>query len=224
VTERLLTAHDRRVQGASVAIQGFGNVGRYAAIELARRGARIVAVTDAGGGVRNDEGPDVGGLDVEGLVSAVDKHGSVAAYRGDHDSISNEELFALQVDVLMPAALGGQITGRNAERVRARFVVEGANGPVTPVADRILSKNGIVVVPDILANAGGVTASYFEWVQNAQSFRWEAGRVKAELGRTMDRAVDAVMAEARDREIDLRTAAYAVAVEKVARAAALRGL
>jgi glutamate dehydrogenase (NAD(P)+) len=154
LTERVLRAEGRDVAGATVAIQGFGNVGSFAAVDLGRRGARIVAVSDVGGGVFSGDG-----LDVDGLLAAVASEGSVIAYAGVHEPVTNEQLLRLDVDVLLPAALGGVLTAANATEVGAGLVVEGANGPTTPAAERILTERGIPVLPDILANAGGVTAS-----------------------------------------------------------------
>jgi glutamate dehydrogenase (NAD(P)+) len=219
VTARILSSRGETPDGATVAIQGFGNVGSFAALDLVRRGMRVRAVSDVRGGVFHGDG-----LDVERLMQAVERDGSVVGYDGPHELVDNDAVLALDVDVLVPAALGGVLNGSNAAGLRARYVVEGANGPVTPVADRILAEKGVLVVPDILANAGGVTVSYFEWVQNAQSFGWNASRVRQELGRVMDAAIDGVLAVARRDGLDLRLAAYRVAVERVARAAELRGL
>ncbi len=219
VADRILSSRGESLKGATVALQGFGNVGSFAARELDRRGARVVAVTDVKGGVFNGDG-----LDVDGLTSAVEHEGSVVAYDGAHEDLDGADIFSADVDVLVPAALGGAITGDNAGDVRARFVVEGANGPTTPVADEILASKGVVVVPDILANAGGVTVSYFEWVQNAQSFRWDADRVKEELSKVMERALDDVLRVADEQGVTLRQAAYIVAVRRVSKAAQLRGL
>jgi len=219
LTERVLRAEGRDVEGATVAIQGFGNVGSFAAVDLDRRGARIVAASDVGGGVFSGDG-----LDVDGLLAAVASEGSVIAYGGVHEPLTNEQLLRLDVDVLLPAALGGVLTTENAGEVRARLVVEGANGPTTPAAERILVERGIPVLPDILANAGGVTASYFEWVQNAQRLRWSKDRVGEELHRTLNAAFDDVKALAREEKVGYRLAAFMLAVRRVARAAELRGL
>jgi glutamate dehydrogenase (NAD(P)+) len=219
VTHRILSHRGETIEGSTVAIQGFGNVGSWAAVDMARRGARVVAASDVKGGVFHGDG-----LDVERLQQAVARDGSVVGYDGPHEPIDNDTLLALEVDVLMPCALGGVIHGGNAADVRARFIVEGANGPVTPVADRILDGKGVLVVPDILANAGGVTVSYFEWVQNAQSFRWRRDRIREELGAIMDAAMDDVLEVARREAVGLRMAAYLVAVQRVSRASELRGL
>lgn len=219
LTERMLDAEGRDIAGSSVAIQGFGNVGSFAALDLSRRGARVVAASDVRGGVFSGTG-----LDVERLREAVASDGSVVAYDGPHESVTNEELLALEVDVLMPAALGGILTSANAHDVKAAVVVEGANGPTTPAAERILKERGIPVLPDILANAGGVTASYFEWVQNAQHFRWAARRVREELHQTLNAAFDDVRSVCQEAHVGYRLAAFMLAVRRVARTAEMRGL
>ncbi len=219
VTARALEEEGRSVEGATVAIQGFGNVGSHAALALSARGARIVAVSDVKGGICQGDG-----LDVEGCVRAVDEAGSVVDYDGPHDEISNAELLAMEADVLVPAALGGVLTGENAGEVKAGLIVEGANGPTTPAAEQILEERGVRQLPDILANAGGVTVSYFEWVQNAQNTSWDRERVRGELEEVMLRAFDDVSEQAREAEVSPRLAAFMVAVRRVARAAELRGL
>jgi glutamate dehydrogenase (NAD(P)+) len=219
LTERMLDAEGRSVDGASVAIQGFGNVGRFAALDLSRRGAVVVAASDVHGAVFSGDG-----LDVARLCEAVSSDGSVVAYDGAHEAVTNEQLLTLEVDVLLPAALGGVLTSANAKAVKAALVVEGANGPTTPAAERILEDRGIPVLPDILANAGGVTASYFEWVQNAQHFRWSAQRVREELHDTLNAAFDDVCSMREQAGVGYRLAAFMLAVRRVARAAELRGL
>jgi glutamate dehydrogenase (NAD(P)+) len=218
VTERVLASMGREVKGARVAIQGFGNVGSNAARALVRRGATVVAVSDAHGGVFAGEG-----LDVERAVRAHDE-GRVSGYDGPHQSLSNAELLALDVDVLIPAALEGQIHGGNARGVRAALIVEAANAPTTPAADVLLEERGVVVVPDILANAGGVTVSYFEWAQNAQNARWTKERVRSELESVMNQALDEVVRVAGEARVAYRLAAFMVALGRVARATELRGL
>jgi glutamate dehydrogenase (NAD(P)+) len=205
------------LKGARVAVQGFGNVGSWAAHFFAEAGSRVVAVSDVKGGITN---PD--GLDIARLRKEVRAGNSVV----DHDAgevITNEELLALDVDVLVPAALGNVLHARNAGDVRARLVVEGANHPTTPDADSIFEERGVLVLPDIYANAGGVTVSYFEWVQNLQQFRWAADRVDEELKAIMDRAYDAVVGISRERGTSLRTAAFVLAIGRVAEASSLRG-
>jgi glutamate dehydrogenase (NAD(P)+) len=207
-----------QMQGATVAIQGFGNVGYWAGHFLAAMGARVVAISDVDGGIHAG-----GGIDPERAMGAARAEGSVVALDGV-ERISNDDLLALDVDILVPAALGGVITAANARDVRARMVVEGANAPVTPAADAILEERGVQVVPDILANAGGVTVSYFEWVQNLQQFRWSAERVDEELVQVLSRAYAAVRETAIERSVPLREAAFMVAIERVAEAVRLRGV
>lgn len=204
--------------GSRVAIQGFGNVGEATARLIHEAGARVVAITDVHGGVAD---PD--GLDVPFLRRHFGEHGTIAGAPGTRP-IGNEELFGLDVDVLVLAALEGQITGENADTVRARILAEAANGPVTPDADPILRRNGVVVLPDILCNAGGVIVSYFEWAQNRAALAWTLDEVNARLQRQILAAADSVWARAGADEIDPRLAAQAIAVERVAEATRLRGL
>ena len=206
------------LRGARVAIQGFGNVGEATARLLERAGARIVAITDIAGGVAN-----AGGLDVVLLKQFLDEHGTIAGAPGT-SPITNEELFGLDVDVLALAALEGQITARNAGDVRARILAEAANGPTSPEADPILRRNGVVVIPDILCNAGGVIVSYFEWAQNRASLAWSLEEVNDRLRRQILDSADAVWHRAAADDIDPRLAANAIAVERVAEATRLRGL
>ncbi|GGI07017.1 glutamate dehydrogenase [Egicoccus halophilus] len=211
----------------SVAIQGFGNVGSWAAVTAAERGYRVVAVSDVGGGIHAP-----GGLDIEAVRVHLAEHGTVADLPGT-EPISNDELLELDVDVLIPAALGEVVTHDNADRIRARIVVEGANHPVTPAADEMLAERGVVVVPDILANAGGVTVSYFEWVQNSQDLRWELEDVNRRLDTKLQTAYQQCRRFQAERageakawggdRLTLREAAFALAVERVAEAATLRG-
>ncbi len=200
-----------------VAIQGFGNVGSWVARELHDRGTKVIAVSDVSGAVVD---PD--GIDVPGMVALVGSGKSVVeAARGD--VITNEELLALDCDVLVPAALGEVITEANAERVTAHVVVEAANYPVTPSADKILRNHGVTVIPDILANAGGVTGSYFEWSQNIQQFTWKEERFSAELLDRMQGAYHFTQAFADEHQVPLRQAAYAIGIKRVAAAVRLRG-
>jgi glutamate dehydrogenase (NAD(P)+) len=206
------------LKGARVAVQGFGNVGSWAAYFLHEVGARVVAISDVHGGVFAGDGLDIPRLRVEAARS-----GRIPPGAGV-ETLNNEELLTLDVDVLVPAALGNVLHERNAPEVGARLVAEGANHPTTPDADEILRTRGTVVIPDILANAGGVTVSYFEWVQNLQRFRWKGERVDEELRGIMDEAYDAVRRIARERGTDLRTDAFARAIERVAEATLLRGV
>jgi glutamate dehydrogenase (NAD(P)+) len=217
-TREALTHLRLPVAGATVAVQGFGNVGSVAAQLLAREGCRVVAVGDRTGAVH-----DAAGLDVDDAIAWVRRHGTLEGYpRGDR--LSNDELLALDVDVLVPAALENVITTRNASRVRARLVVEGANGPMTAAADAILEDLGVFVVPDILANAGGVTVSYFEWVQNRAAYAWPEDVVNDRLREIMTRSFHDVLALARERAVDMRTAAYMLAIRRVATVQRLRGI
>ncbi|MFH0962668.1 MAG: Glu/Leu/Phe/Val dehydrogenase [Planctomycetota bacterium] len=201
-----------------VAVQGFGNVGSAAARVLHEQGAKVVAVSDVRGAVCNP-----GGLDVPGLLRHARETGSVVGFP-EADAITNADLLSLPVDVLLPAALENQINAANADRIRARVVLEGANGPTTPEADRVLHKNGVVVIPDVLANAGGVTVSYFEWVQGLQAYFWSEREVNLELRAVMEKAFDAVWRIAQERHEDLRTSAYILALGRVAEALRFRGL
>jgi glutamate dehydrogenase (NAD(P)+) len=209
--------HGQELAGQRVAIQGFGNVGSWMARELHERGASVVAVSDVRGGI-----VDPAGLDVLGLVALVGTGQSVVeAERGE--VVTNEELVELECDVLVPAALGEVITDANADAIRARVVVEAANYPVTPGGDKILRDRGITVIPDILANAGGVTGSYFEWSQNIQQFTWKEERFVTELQDKMQGAYRFTQSFADDHHVTLREAAYAIGIKRVADAAKLRG-
>ena len=221
VTEEACRVRNVDLKGATVAIQGFGNVGGVSALAFAEAGAKVVAVSDSRGGIYNGQGLDVKDLyahgQAGGLLDEHPNHGS------DHDDITNAELLELPVDILVPAALEGQITEENADRIRAKMVVEAANGPTTPRGDDILVDRGVYVVPDILANAGGVIVSYFEWVQDLQSFFWEEAEVDMKLRRLITRAFAEVDAVSRERGIDLRDAAYVVSLQRVVEAIKARG-
>jgi glutamate dehydrogenase (NAD(P)+) len=207
-----------QAKGATVAIQGFGNVGSVAAKAAHEMKCSIVAVSDVMGGIHNPRG-----LDVPALFQHFREAGTVAGFPGS-DALSNEELLTLECDVLAPAALENQITSVNASRVRAKIVAEGANGPTTPEADEILNDRGIFIIPDILCNAGGVTVSYFEWVQGLQFFFWTDEEISKQLERIMVNAYHAVVSEARRRGIDNRTAAQVLAIDRVAQALMIRGI
>ncbi len=211
-----LALEQKTIADVTVALQGFGNVGRHAARLIAESGGRVVAVGDHLGGVANAEG-----LDVAQLSGWALEHRTVAGFPGG-DPIEGSEVLTWGADVLVPAAIEDVLTEDNARDVRARIVVEGANGPTTPAADAILRERGVLVVPDILANAGGVTVSYFEWAQNVQQFRWELERVHAELEKAMTRAFASVRDVAREKSIDLRTAAFVLAIRRVGKAALAR--
>jgi len=204
--------------GSRVVIQGFGNVGEAAARLLHEQGCRIVALSDVDGGIY-----DPAGLDPQAVLGHVRTAGGLARYPGA-EPVSNAELLELPCDVLVPAAIEGQITADNAARIRAAVIVEGANGPTTPEADAILAGRDVLVVPDILANAGGVSVSYFEWVQDLQSYFWSEEEINAHLERIMVSTFERVAAVARDRRVTLRMAALIVAVRRVADALMIRGI
>ena len=206
-----------KLKGAAAAVQGYGNAGAFVAKFLDEAGARVVAVSDSRGGIYDRKG-----LRLDLVNAAKDKKGTVTAARGQ--KITNEELLELPVDILVPAALEGAITRENAPRVKARIIAEAANGPTTPGADRVLHEKGILVVPDILANAGGVTVSYFEWVQGLQSFFWDATTVNGHLERIMRKSFADVHATATQRKVDMRAGAYVVGVGRVAECLRLRGI
>ena len=206
------------IKGATIAVQGFGNVGSVSAELLTALGARIVAVTDWKGGVYNKQG-----LDVPALVEYTRERKSVAGFTGG-EALSNEDLWGLEVDVLIPAALENQITMENAPLIRAKVVTEGANGPTTPEAHDLLHKRGIFVIPDILANAGGVTTSYFEWVQDRYGYFWDLADVNSRLEKKMCEAFDDVLQTSLKYKVDMRTAAYIVAIARVGTVTRMRGM
>lgn len=222
ITQEVLARLGRDLRGITVAVQGFGNVGSVAALLLHQAGAKVVGVADISGGLYNPNG-----LNIPELVAYVARSPQplIAGYSAPGvSSIPSEEILYLDVDVLIPAALEGQITERNAARVKARIIVEGANGPTTPEADLILEERGCLVVPDILANAGGVVVSYFEWVQNLQGFYWEEEETNARLARLMQRAFRDVWQMAQEKKVSLRLAALMLALSRVAEAIRLRGI
>jgi len=201
-----------------VAVQGFGNVGSVSADLLAEHGAKIVAVTDWKGGVYNPAG-----LDVKALIDWTRKNQTVAGYP-KADPLAADKIFGMDVDILIPAALEKQITINNAAQIKAKIVAEGANGPTTPDAHMQLYNRGVFVIPDILANAGGVTTSYFEWVQNRHGYYWEEWDVNQRLERKMNEAFHTVLETALQFKTDMRTAAYVVAINRVAQVTKLRGM
>jgi glutamate dehydrogenase (NAD(P)+) len=206
------------ISRATVALQGFGNVGSVSAELLAGLGARIVAVTDWKGGVYN-----AAGLDVSALLAYAQQYGTVDEFPGGQ-ALGNDRLWELDVDVLIPAALENQITMENAADIRARIVTEGANGPTTPAAHRLMHERGIFVIPDILANSGGVTVSYFEWVQDRYGYFWEEDEVNTRLEKKMCEAFDDVLQTSLKYKVDLRTAAYIVAISRVGNVTKMRGM
>jgi glutamate dehydrogenase (NAD(P)+) len=207
-----------RPEGQRAVIQGFGNVGAGTAKALLESGCRVIAVSDAHGGVINERG-----LDIPAALAYVMQHGALKGFPGG-DPVSNADLLLLSCDVLVPAALSEQITKHNADRVRCRILAEGANGPTTPDADRILRDRGIFVIPDILANAGGVTVSYFEWVQGLQHLFWKEREVYERLREVMTTAFAQVLAVSQERQCDMRTAALILGIDKIAKAHLARGV
>jgi glutamate dehydrogenase (NAD(P)+) len=203
---------------ARIVVQGFGNVGSVAAQLLAERGARIIGISDVSGGYLNPNGIDVGGA-----IAHAHEHHSLEGYGGG-ERISNSQLLEQPCDVLVPAALEDQITLENAARIRAKLIVEGANGPTTPGADRILAQNGVVVIPDIIANAGGVIVSYFEWCQDRAGFFWKEAEVNERLADHLEVNFRRIRTLAKTRRISLRTAAYMVAIDRVVSALRMRGV
>jgi glutamate dehydrogenase (NAD(P)+) len=209
---------DLDISKARLAVQGFGNVGGIAAKLFAQAGARLVAVQDHGGTIYQESG-----LDVPALLAHVAEQGSVAGF-AKGEVIDNDAFWDVDCDILIPAALEQQITAANAGRIKARMVIEGANGPTTPEADDILHERNVLVLPDVIANAGGVTVSYFEWVQDFSSFFWTEDEINARLVRIMKEAFSGVWQVAQDKKVSLRTATFIVACTRILRARELRGL
>jgi len=213
ITAATLEKHGAKVKGASVAIQGFGNVGRYAALVSQELGMKVVAISDVTGGIR-----DKSGIDIKEIFS----HKTLATVEG-YERMNADELLETHCEVLIPAALGGVINETNCGKINADFIVEGANQPITIAADRELRASGVVIVPDILANSGGVMGSYFEWTQNIQEFSWPLDKFRRELDLRMEKAFGSVHKVSKEYSVDLRTAAMVVAVGRVAQAFELRG-
>jgi glutamate dehydrogenase (NAD(P)+) len=213
-----LRKQGQRIDGRRVAVQGFGNVGRNLALILADQGARIVAVSDSVAAVHSAEG-----IDVAAAVEHKRVHGSLEGFAGA-EALTNHGLLVVDCDVLAPCALEQVVTAENAGQVKATIVAEGANGPVTPEADQILEDRGVLVLPDVLCNAGGVVVSYFEWVQGLQEYFWKEAEVNAKLNDIVTRAFAETWREHEEREISMRQAAYAIAVGRVAEATITRGL
>ena len=206
------------VKGATYAVQGFGNVGFYTAYYAHKDGAKIVAFSNSDVAIYNENG-----IDMEAVIKDFEENGRIAANKGYGKDITNAELLELEVDVLAPCALENQITSENADRIKAKVVAEGANGPTTPEADEILFKKGIVVIPDILANSGGVVVSYFEWVQNLQSYYWPFEEVQQKEDALLSTAFEDVWNLADEYKVDLRNAAYMKSIERISKAMKLRG-
>ncbi|XP_010269817.1 PREDICTED: glutamate dehydrogenase 2-like [Nelumbo nucifera] len=216
-TEALLAEHGKSVSDLTFAIQGFGNVGSWAAKLIHERGGKVVAVSDITGAVKNRNG-----IDIEALIKHKSESGSLRNFQGG-DTIDSDELLVHDCDVLIPCALGGVLNRENATDVKAKYIIEGANHPTDPEADEILFKKGVVILPDIYANAGGVTVSYFEWVQNIQGFMWDEEKVNKELQRYMRRAFNDIKMMCKIHDCSLRMGAFTLGVNKVARATLLRG-
>jgi len=216
--EAVLADHKMDIKKTTFAIQGFGNVGSWAAHFIHGAGGKIVAISDLSGAIYNKDG-----IDIEALMRFSREQGSITGFAGA-EAIAADKLLLTECDILIPAALGNVITGENVQDIRAKIIIEGANGPTTPDADEYLIKKGVPIVPDIFANAGGVIVSYFEWVQNVQQFRWRLERVNQELKLLMLDAYGEIKALAKSNECDLRTAAFLLGISRVARATALRGL
>jgi glutamate dehydrogenase (NAD(P)+) len=206
------------IQGARIAVQGFGNVGSVAAGMFADVGAKVVAVQDDRGGVYN-----AGGLDIAALGRHVAEAGSVAGF-AKGEALGSEEFWGVAADIFVPAAMEGQITQERARRLKCKLVVEGANGPTTPDADDVLKDRGVIVAPDVICNAGGVIVSYFEWVQDFSSYFWNEGEINQRLDTIILEALDAICQVAEARKVTLRTAAFIIACERVLTARKVRGL
>ncbi len=207
-----------QIDGARVVIQGFGNVGQYAALAAAQMGCRVIAVSDVSGALYNDAG-----LDIPALMKWTDTHGTIEGY-SDADVLEPSELFGLDCEVLVPAAVGGVITKANAPDVKARIILEGANGPTTADADVVLNEKGVFMVPDVLGNAGGVTVSYFEWVQDLQNYFWSESEIVARLREIMNRAFSEVLDISLREKVDMRTAALIKGIRRVTAAKLARGV
>jgi glutamate dehydrogenase (NAD(P)+) len=208
-----LEKHDVKIKGATVAIQGFGNVGRYAALVCQEMGMKVIAISDVSGGIVDKKGID---------ISSIFGHKTLENVQAE-ERIGSAEVLEIECNVLIPAALGGVINENNVSRINADFIVEGANQPITIAADRELRVQGVVIVPDILANAGGVMGSYFEWTQNIQEFSWPLDKFRRELDARMEKAFGNVHKVSKKYSVDLRTAAFVVSVGRVAKAFELRG-
>ena len=218
VTREAMQVFGLRPERCSVVVQGFGNVGSITARLLSELGCKVVGLSDIKGGIYN---PD--GIDVYAALRHSKEHGNLAGLKNT-ESVTNAELLELPCDVLVPAALENQLTERNAPRIKAQLIVEAANGPTTPEADHILNDRGIIIIPDILANAGGVTVSYFEWVQDLQRFFWAENEINNRLETIMTRSFQSVYAKSQEQQVNMRMGAYLLAVARVAEATEIRGV
>jgi glutamate dehydrogenase (NAD(P)+) len=206
------------IDGLRVVVQGFGNVGSYYALFMQQQGAKVIGISDSSGGLHNPSG-----IDIPSAIAHKQERGTLKGL-GGVEPIANDELLLLDCDILAPCGLEQVITEENASRIKTKIVCEGANGPTTPAADEILEDRGILILPDVLANAGGVVVSYFEWVQGLQEYFWKEDEVNAKLKEIVDRAFEETWAVHERREISMRLAAYGLAVERVAEATMTRGL
>jgi glutamate dehydrogenase (NAD(P)+) len=218
VAEKAFEKKNKPMKGATIAVQGFGNVGSHAALYAWERGAKIVALSDVSGGIFNGDG-----FNIPEVIDYVSQNKVIAGFPKSQ-KISNEDLLFMEVDCLMPCALENQITEANADKVKAKMIIEGANGPVTNGATKILHQKGIYVVPDVIANGGGVVVSYFEWVQDIMSFFWEEDEINNRLKSIITKAFEKSFAMGQEKNIDLRSAAVAVGVQRLEKAMLLRGL
>jgi len=218
VTERLLAKNGLKLSEQKIAVQGFGNVGSHAALYAFERGAKVVAVSDVTGGIFNGDG-----LDIPALIQYSKESKTLSGFPGSK-TISNEELLSLNVDVLLPCALEGVIHEKNCHTIKARYIAEGANGPITNEASKYLFEKGIQIVPDIIANGGGVIVSYFEWVQDIMSFFWDEDEINKKLNSIIIKAFDQVWTMSQEKKVDLRSSAMAVAISRLQNAMLLRGL
>jgi glutamate dehydrogenase (NAD(P)+) len=220
LVNRALDNLNMKSEGTRVVVQGFGNVGSIAAQQLYRFGAKIIGVSDFSGGIHNPNG-----IDVNKLIDYTAKHGSLEGSAEDGDRVSNEQLLQLECDVLVPAALERQITEKNIGKIRCRVLAEAANGPTTVEADKVLrQRDDIFLIPDVLCNAGGVIVSYFEWVQDLQSFFWTEAEVNDKLYRQLEAAYQQVLQMARKNKLYMRDAALALGISRIALAKQVRGL
>ncbi|HVG00838.1 MAG TPA: Glu/Leu/Phe/Val dehydrogenase [Chloroflexia bacterium] len=218
VVREAVKTRNMSLEGARVVVQGYGNAGAIAARLLSEDGAKIIAVSDSRGGIHNTSG-----IDPVGALRHKQEHGSLSGFGGS-DDVTNEELLEVECDLLVPAALESVITVHNVDRIKTKMIAEAANGPTTPEADRALYERGIMVLPDILANAGGVTVSYFEWAQNIQGYYWAEDEVNQKLERVMKRSFRDVFETADNNTVDMRTGAYMLAISRVAEVTRLRGI
>jgi glutamate dehydrogenase (NAD(P)+) len=218
VVREAVKTRSMSLEGARVVVQGYGNAGAIAARLLSEDGAKVIGVSDSRGGILNTSG-----IDPLGALRHKQEHGSLSGFAGS-DDVTNEELLEIECDILVPAALESVITVHNVDRIKTKMIAEAANGPTTPEADRALYERGIMVLPDILANAGGVTVSYFEWAQNIQGYYWAEDEVNQKLERVMKRSFQDVYETADNNTVDMRTGAYMLAISRVAEVTRLRGI